>query len=174
VDWSYLAQDRDQWKDSCEHGNEHSGSVHRWEIPWLAKLVLASRGGLCSLRIEKNTVVVFKGPVVTWENRGQSLLTRENNICITMHILLYVELVTTNNYINGAHLCSIQISTPSLWCSILNLIGGKYTTARYSEYPNQSWSFFRDKLVNSKTSHDFVFHIIFSLLRLLLTHSTKP
>jgi hypothetical protein len=27
VDWIYLAQDRDQWLDFCEHGNEPSGSI---------------------------------------------------------------------------------------------------------------------------------------------------
>jgi hypothetical protein len=27
VDWSRLAQDRDQWRALCEHGNEISGSI---------------------------------------------------------------------------------------------------------------------------------------------------
>jgi hypothetical protein len=27
VDWIDMAQDRDQWKGSCEHGIEHSGSI---------------------------------------------------------------------------------------------------------------------------------------------------
>jgi hypothetical protein len=32
MDWIDLAQDRDQWRASCEHGNEPSGSVRCWEI----------------------------------------------------------------------------------------------------------------------------------------------
>jgi hypothetical protein len=27
MDWIDLVQDRDQWEGSCEHGNEHSGSI---------------------------------------------------------------------------------------------------------------------------------------------------
>jgi hypothetical protein len=27
MDWIDLAQDRDQWRGSCEHGNEPSGSI---------------------------------------------------------------------------------------------------------------------------------------------------
>jgi hypothetical protein len=27
MDWADLAQDRDQWEGSCEHGNEPSGSI---------------------------------------------------------------------------------------------------------------------------------------------------
>jgi hypothetical protein len=32
VDWIDLVQDRDQWKGSCEHGDEPSGSIKCWEI----------------------------------------------------------------------------------------------------------------------------------------------
>jgi hypothetical protein len=32
TDWSDLAQDRDQWEGSCEHGNEPSGFINCWEI----------------------------------------------------------------------------------------------------------------------------------------------
>jgi hypothetical protein len=32
VDWVDLAQDRDQWRGSCEHGNEPSGSIKFWEV----------------------------------------------------------------------------------------------------------------------------------------------
>jgi hypothetical protein len=36
MDWIDLAQDRDQWRGSCEHGNEPSGSIKFWEIlEWL-------------------------------------------------------------------------------------------------------------------------------------------
>jgi hypothetical protein len=27
-----VAQDGDQWRGSCEHSNEHSGSIKRWEV----------------------------------------------------------------------------------------------------------------------------------------------
>jgi hypothetical protein len=32
MDWIDLAQDRDKWKGSCEHGNESSGSIIFWEV----------------------------------------------------------------------------------------------------------------------------------------------
>jgi hypothetical protein len=32
MDCIYLAKDRDQWKGSCEHGNEPSGSIIYCEI----------------------------------------------------------------------------------------------------------------------------------------------
>jgi hypothetical protein len=32
MDWSDLAEDRDQWRASCEYGNEHSGSIKWWEV----------------------------------------------------------------------------------------------------------------------------------------------
>jgi hypothetical protein len=32
VDWINLAQDRDQWGGSCEHGNEPSGCIKCWKI----------------------------------------------------------------------------------------------------------------------------------------------
>ena len=32
MDWIELAQDRDNWKGSCERGNEPSGSIKRGEI----------------------------------------------------------------------------------------------------------------------------------------------
>jgi hypothetical protein len=32
MDWIDLAQDRDQWRGYCEHGNEPSGSMKCWEI----------------------------------------------------------------------------------------------------------------------------------------------
>jgi hypothetical protein len=32
MDWIDLAQDRDQWRGSCEHDNELSGSIKCWEI----------------------------------------------------------------------------------------------------------------------------------------------
>jgi hypothetical protein len=36
VDWIGLAQDRDSVEGSCEHGNEHSGSMKCWEVlEWL-------------------------------------------------------------------------------------------------------------------------------------------
>jgi hypothetical protein len=31
IDWIDLAQDRDQWRGPCEHGNEHPVSI-KWEI----------------------------------------------------------------------------------------------------------------------------------------------
>jgi hypothetical protein len=33
MDWIHLAQDRDQWKDFSEHGDELSGSIKCSEIP---------------------------------------------------------------------------------------------------------------------------------------------
>jgi hypothetical protein len=33
MDWIDLAQDRDQWKGSCEHGNEPSCSIKCSEVP---------------------------------------------------------------------------------------------------------------------------------------------
>jgi hypothetical protein len=32
MDWIDLAQGREQWMGSCEHGNEPSGSVKCWEV----------------------------------------------------------------------------------------------------------------------------------------------
>jgi hypothetical protein len=32
IDWIDLAQDRDQWRSSCEHGDEFSGPVKCLEI----------------------------------------------------------------------------------------------------------------------------------------------
>jgi hypothetical protein len=32
MDWIDLAEDSDQWRRSCEHGNEPSGSIKCWEI----------------------------------------------------------------------------------------------------------------------------------------------
>jgi hypothetical protein len=32
VDWIDLAEDMDQWRGSCEHGNEPSGSIKCWEL----------------------------------------------------------------------------------------------------------------------------------------------
>jgi hypothetical protein len=33
MDWIDLAEDRDQWRGSCEHRNEHSGSINFWKFP---------------------------------------------------------------------------------------------------------------------------------------------
>jgi hypothetical protein len=32
MDWIDLAQVRDQWRFSCEHSNEPSGSIKCWEV----------------------------------------------------------------------------------------------------------------------------------------------
>jgi hypothetical protein len=32
TEWIDLAQGRDQWTGSCEHGSEPSGSIKFWEI----------------------------------------------------------------------------------------------------------------------------------------------
>jgi hypothetical protein len=32
MDWIDLAQNRHQWRGSCEHGNEHSDSIKRWKV----------------------------------------------------------------------------------------------------------------------------------------------
>jgi hypothetical protein len=32
MDWIDLAEDRDQWRGHCEHGNELSCSINCWEI----------------------------------------------------------------------------------------------------------------------------------------------
>jgi hypothetical protein len=32
MDWIDLAQDMDQWRASCEHGDEPSGSIHFLEV----------------------------------------------------------------------------------------------------------------------------------------------
>jgi hypothetical protein len=32
MNWIDLAQDRDQWRGSCEQGNEPSGSIKCWEF----------------------------------------------------------------------------------------------------------------------------------------------
>jgi hypothetical protein len=33
MDWIDSAQDRDQWRSSCEHSDETSGSLKCWEVP---------------------------------------------------------------------------------------------------------------------------------------------
>jgi hypothetical protein len=49
VDWINLAQGRGQWRGSCEHGDEPSGSIKCWEVlEWLHKLA-ASQEGLSSV-----------------------------------------------------------------------------------------------------------------------------
>jgi hypothetical protein len=36
VDWINMAQDREQWKGSCEYGIKHSGFMKCWEgLEWL-------------------------------------------------------------------------------------------------------------------------------------------
>jgi hypothetical protein len=48
MDWIGLAQDRDQFQCSCEHGDEPSGSINGWEVlDWLHNLA-ASQEGLSS------------------------------------------------------------------------------------------------------------------------------
>jgi hypothetical protein len=32
MDWIDRAEDRDQWRGSCEYGNEPSGSIKCWEV----------------------------------------------------------------------------------------------------------------------------------------------
>jgi hypothetical protein len=32
MDWIDLAQNRDPWRDSCEHGNEPSSAIKCWEF----------------------------------------------------------------------------------------------------------------------------------------------
>jgi hypothetical protein len=45
VDWIDLAQDRDQWEDCCEHGDELSGSIQCWEVlEWLHSWHLLKKG----------------------------------------------------------------------------------------------------------------------------------
>jgi hypothetical protein len=45
IDCIDLAQDRDQWEGSCEHGNEPSGSIKCWKIlEWLHNLQLLKKG----------------------------------------------------------------------------------------------------------------------------------
>jgi hypothetical protein len=45
VDWTGLAQDRDQLEGSCEHGNEPSGSIKCWEVlEWLQNWQLLRQG----------------------------------------------------------------------------------------------------------------------------------
>jgi hypothetical protein len=45
MDWIGLAQERDQWRGSCEHGNEPSGSIECWEfIEWLHNWQLLKKG----------------------------------------------------------------------------------------------------------------------------------
>jgi hypothetical protein len=52
TDWIDLAQDRDQWKGSCEHDNELSGSIKCWEIlEWLRNL-----GVKCGRRVGLTTL----------------------------------------------------------------------------------------------------------------------
>jgi hypothetical protein len=44
-----LAQDRDQWRGSCEHGNEPSGSIKYMEVSSVAAELAASQEGLSSM-----------------------------------------------------------------------------------------------------------------------------
>jgi hypothetical protein len=45
MDWIDLAQDRDQLKDSCEHGDKLSGSIKCWEVlEWLHSWQLLEEG----------------------------------------------------------------------------------------------------------------------------------
>jgi hypothetical protein len=45
MDWIDLPQDRDQWRGSCEHGDEPSGSLKCWEVPeWLHNCQLLRKG----------------------------------------------------------------------------------------------------------------------------------
>jgi hypothetical protein len=45
IDWIDLAQDRDQWKVSCEHGDETLGFLKCWEVPeWLDNFQLLRKG----------------------------------------------------------------------------------------------------------------------------------
>jgi hypothetical protein len=45
MDWIDLAQDRDQWEGSCEHGNEPSGSIKCWEVlEWLHNWRILKKG----------------------------------------------------------------------------------------------------------------------------------
>jgi hypothetical protein len=45
MDWIDLAQDRDQWRDSCEHGDEPSGSLKCREVlEWLHNWRLLRKG----------------------------------------------------------------------------------------------------------------------------------
>jgi hypothetical protein len=47
MDWINVAEDRDQWRGSCEHGNELSDSIKCWEI--LAAQLVDSEEGLSSV-----------------------------------------------------------------------------------------------------------------------------
>jgi hypothetical protein len=45
MDWIDLSEDRDQWKSSCERGNEPWGSKKRWEVlEWLQSWQLLKKG----------------------------------------------------------------------------------------------------------------------------------
>jgi hypothetical protein len=45
MDWIDLAQDRDQWRGSCERGNEPPCSIKRWEVfEWLHNWQLLKKG----------------------------------------------------------------------------------------------------------------------------------
>jgi hypothetical protein len=45
MDWIDLAQDRDQWRAPCEHGNEPSGSIKCREIlKWLRNWQFLKKG----------------------------------------------------------------------------------------------------------------------------------
>jgi hypothetical protein len=45
VNWIDLAQDKDQWGGSCEHGDEPSGFLKCWEVPeWLHNWQLLRKG----------------------------------------------------------------------------------------------------------------------------------
>jgi hypothetical protein len=45
MDWIDLAQDMDQRRGSCEHGNETSGSIKCWEVlEWLRNWQLLKTG----------------------------------------------------------------------------------------------------------------------------------
>jgi hypothetical protein len=54
--WTDLAQNRDQWRESCEHGNEPSRSIKCWEVlEWLHNWWLLKKGDV------KNSVQVVFG-----------------------------------------------------------------------------------------------------------------
>jgi hypothetical protein len=45
MDWIDMFQDRDQWRGSCEQGNELSTSIKCWEIlEWLLNWWLLEKG----------------------------------------------------------------------------------------------------------------------------------
>jgi hypothetical protein len=57
VDWINLAQNRDWWWGSCEHGNEPWDSINEREfLDWL-NILLTSRKGLCSMALVISVVI---------------------------------------------------------------------------------------------------------------------